>query len=96
MQNQNFSNRMHGDDLLPRIKRRLGILGIFIFLLGMMSMSPLIQASDASLKEDAKKAGRAAGTAVREVGQGAKKVGKEIGHGARDAGREFRKAVKGH
>lgn len=59
-----------------------------------------------TLREGARDAGRATGSAVRDVGQGAKKVGKEIvegtkeagkavGSAAREGGREFKKAVKG-
>lgn len=63
-------------------------------------------AGDRSLKEDAKEAGHAVGSALHEVGHGAKKVGKEIGHGAKEAGKaiggaakeggkEFHRAIKG-
>lgn len=58
------------------------------------------------LKDDAKRAGHAVGTAAHDIGHGAKKVGKEIGQGAKEAGKaiggaakeggkEFRRAVKG-
>lgn len=50
---------------------------------------------DSSLKDDARKAGRATGSAVREVGQGLKQAGKEIGAAAKEGGKEFRRAVKG-
>ncbi len=43
-------------------------------------------AKEESVKEDARKAGRAVGSAAREVWQGAKKAGKEIGHEAKKAG----------
>ena len=48
-----------------------------------------------SAKEDARKAGRATGSALREVGQGLKQAGKEIGSAAKEGGKEFRRAVKG-
>jgi len=51
--------------------------------------------ADSSLKDDSRKAGRAAGGAVREVVQGVKKAGKEIGSAAKEGGKEFRRAVKG-
>jgi len=46
------------------------------------------------IKEDARKAGRAVGSATREVWEGAKKTGKEIGHDARKAGRTISDAAK--
>lgn len=63
-------------------------------------------AEEESLKQGAKRAGRAAGEVVHDIGQGAKQVGKEIGQGAKkvgktvgeaasEGGKEFRKAVKG-
>lgn len=55
----------------------------------------LAAAADSSLKQDARKAGRATGKAVREVGQGVKQAGKEIGAAAKEGGKEFRRAVKG-
>ena len=62
-------------------------------------------AEEESLKEGAKRAGRAAGTVVHDIGHAAKKVGQEIGQGAKQAGKavgeaakeggkEFRRAVK--
>ncbi len=59
-----------------------------------------------NLKEGAKKAGHAAGSAVHDISHGAKKAGKEIAHDAKKAGkeigqaakeggREFRRALKG-
>jgi hypothetical protein len=58
-----------------------------------------------SIKEDARKAGRAVGSATREVWQGAKKAGKEVGHEAKKAGQavggaakegaQFKRAFKG-
>jgi hypothetical protein len=48
-------------------------------------MSPLpVRAAD--VKDDARQAGRAAGSTVRDIGQGAKNVGKEIGQGAKKVG----------
>lgn len=69
------------------------------------ALSPA-SAEEQSLKDDAKRAGHAAGSAARDIGQGAKKVGKEIGQGAKEAGKaiggaakeggkEFQRAVKG-
>ncbi len=63
-------------------------------------------AKEESVKEDARKAGRAVGSAAREVWQGAKKAGKEVGHEAKKAGQavggaakegaqEFKRAFKG-
>ena len=63
-------------------------------------------AKEESVKEDARKAGRAVESAVREVWQGAKKAGKEVGHEAKKAGQavggaakegaeEFKRAFKG-
>lgn len=63
-------------------------------------------AEEESLKQGAKRAGRATGAVVHDIGQGAKQVGKEIGQGAKkvgktvgeaasEGGKEFRKAVKG-
>ena len=71
-------------------------------------LTGFVQAANAeeSLKDGAKHAGHALGTAVHDVGHGAKKVGKEIGHDAKQAGkavgnaakeggREFKRAIKG-
>jgi hypothetical protein len=63
-------------------------------------------AEEQNLKDGAKHAGHAVGTAAHDIGHGAKKVGKEIGQGAKEAGKviggaakeggkEFRRAVKG-
>jgi hypothetical protein len=68
-------------------------------------MVALTQAEE-SLRDGARKAGRATGEAIHDVGQGAKKIGKEVvqgtkdagkavGSAAREGGREFKKAVKG-
>lgn len=65
-----------------------------------------VTGAEESLKQGAKRAGRAAGDVVHDIGQGAKQVGKEIGQGAKkvgktvgeaatEGGKEFRKAVKG-
>jgi hypothetical protein len=51
-------------------------------------------AEEGSLKEDARKAGRAIGSATREVWQGAKKAGKEVGHEAKKAGQAVGGAAK--
>jgi hypothetical protein len=42
-----------------------------------------------------KKAGRAVGSAVREIGKGAKEAGKAVGQAAKEGGKEFKRAVKG-
>ncbi|MHB8454366.1 MAG: hypothetical protein ACYDDO_06635 [Acidiferrobacterales bacterium] len=47
-----------------------------------------------SLKEGAKKAGHAAGSAVHDIGHGVKKAGKEIAHDAKKAGKEIGQAAK--
>ncbi len=51
-------------------------------------------AKEESMKDDARKAGRAVGSATREVVQGAKKAGKEIGREAAKAGRAVGGAAK--
>ena len=51
-------------------------------------------AREESIKEDARKAGRAVGSAAREVGQGAKKAGQEIGREAAKAGKAVGGAAK--
>jgi len=63
-------------------------------------------AKEEGIKEDARKAGRAVGSATREVVQGAKKAGKEIGReatkvgkavggAAKEGAREVKRAFKG-
>jgi len=72
------------------------ILTLFWVLCGMaVPLTGVASETGTSLKEDARKAGRATGSAVREVGQGLKQAGKEIGSAAKEGGREFRRAVKG-
>jgi len=51
-------------------------------------------AKEESVKEDARKAGRAVGSAAREVWQGAKKAGKEVGHEAKKTGQAVGGAAK--
>ena len=58
-------------------------------------------AEDSTLKDGAKDAGRAIGTAAREVGKGAKKIGKAVGEAAKEGAeavkegaKEFKRAVK--
>lgn len=66
--------------------------GLALMLAGaLMSAS----AEEVSIKDGAKKAGHAAGSAAREIGHGAKNVGKTIGGAAKEGGREFRRALKG-
>lgn len=71
-----------------------------------IAVIPRALAGEDGLKDGARKAGRAIGSATREVVQGAAKVGKEIGHGAakagkavgsaaREGGREVKRAFKG-
>lgn len=57
--------------------------------------APTSFAEEATLKDGAKNAGHAVGSAVREVGKGAKKAGKAVGKAAKEGGKEFRRAVKG-
>lgn len=59
-------------------------------------------AEEPTLKENAKEAGRAVGTGIREVGAGAKQVGvavgeraKEVVEAAKEGGKELKRAVKG-
>lgn len=82
----------------PPLKVVLGILCLMLVTTA--------GAEEESLKQGAKRAGRATGAVVHDIGQGAKQVGKEIGQGAKkvgktlgeaasEGGKEFRKAVKG-
>lgn len=59
-------------------------------------------AEESTIKENAKEAGRAVGTGVREVAAGAKQVGtavgeaaKEVVEAAKEGGKELKRAVKG-
>ena len=54
-----------------------------------IAVIPHALAGEESLKDGARKAGRAIGSTTREVVQGAAKVGKEIGHGAAKVGKEI-------
>lgn len=76
-----------------------------LFAVTIVVVSPALAEED-GLVDGARKAGRAIGSATREVFHGAKKAGKEIGHGAAKAGkavgsaaaegaRELKRAVKG-
>lgn len=91
--------------MISGLRAPRGVLALSIamacFLLG-----PSAWAEEESLKQGAKRAGRAAGEVVHDIGEGAKQVGKEIGQGAKkvgktvgeaasEGGKEFRKAVKG-
>jgi hypothetical protein len=69
------------------------VLCVAALALNLAGVSPSI-AEEQGLKEDAKKAGRAVGSAAREVWQGAKKAGKEIGHTAAKAGKAVGGAAK--
>ena len=62
-----------------------------LLLFGPVSAS----AEEENLKDGAKKAGHAMGSAVREIGRGAKKAGKTVGQAAKEGGKEFHKAIKG-
>lgn len=55
---------------------------------------PFALATEESAKDDARKAGRAVGSAAREVWKGTKKAGKEIGRGAKKAGKEIGHGAK--
>jgi hypothetical protein len=89
------------DEGMTHIKRytRLFALAALAFVAGCAS------AEDSTLKEGARDAGRAVGTAAREVGKGAKKVGKAVGaaakegaqtvsEAARQGAKEFKRAVQ--
>lgn len=59
-------------------------------------------AQESTIKENAREAGRAVGTGVREVAKGAKQVGtavgqtaKEVVEAAKEGGKELKRAVKG-
>ncbi len=55
---------------------------------------PFALAKEESVKDDARKAGQAVGSAAREVWKGTKKAGKEIGHGAKKVGKTVGGAAK--
>ena len=84
------------------LRYRITICATAISLL----VAHISSAKEEGVKEDARKAGQAVGSAAREVWQGAKKAGKEIGHEAKKAGQavggaakegaqEFKRAFKG-
>jgi hypothetical protein len=64
-------------------------VSVFLFCFTLSS----VYAED-GVKDDAKKAGRAVGSVVHEVGQGTKKVGKEIGQEAKKIGKAVGGAAK--
>ena len=72
------------------IKRHVKVLALaaLVFVAGCAS------AEDSTLKEGARDAGRAVGTAAREVGQGAKKVGKAVGETAKKGAKAVSDAAK--
>jgi len=79
------------------VSRNAGWLrGVLVLLWCCGTLGHPAFADGTPVKEDARKAGRTVGSAIRDVGQGAKKAGKEIGQAAREGGREFRKAIRGH
>ena len=72
----------------------------------LFALAGAVHAEEKTLKEGAKEAGHAVGTAVREVGHETKKVTKkagkavkkaatETGHAFRDGAKEFKSAGKG-
>lgn len=94
---------------MPIKKLNLGALRALSMALGISCLMSVTTtgAEEESLKEGAKRAGRATGAVVHDIGQGAKQVGKEIGQEAKkvgkavgeaatEGGKEFRKAVKGN
>jgi hypothetical protein len=50
--------------------------------------------AEGDMTQDARKAGRAVGEVMHDIGHGAKKVGKEIGQGARKVGKAVGDAAK--
>ena len=77
---------------------------LFATIVATVLIGPVAFAAEkeSSVKEGAKEAGYAVGSAIREVGLGAKEVGKAIGHAAKEGveavkegGREIKKGVKG-
>jgi hypothetical protein len=70
---------------MPTKRRRIAACTA-LFAVNIAVISPAL-AGDDSLRDGARKTGRAIGSATREVFQGAAKVGKEIGHGAAKAGK---------
>src|SRR5258708_40275640 len=74
------------------MKLRNRVMGCTAATLRLIAGTP--GAKEESLKEDAGKAGRAVGSAAREVWQGAKRPGKEVGHEAKKAGQAVGGAAK--
>ncbi|MGB5082341.1 MAG: hypothetical protein WBO23_16560 [Burkholderiales bacterium] len=62
--------------------------GIALLVLGIAGASSGAAAEE-SLKDGARKAGRAVGSTAREAWQGSKKAGKKIGHEAAKVGKEI-------
>jgi len=60
----------------------------------LLALGPARAMSEEGIKDDARKAGRAVGSAAREVWQDTKKAGKEIGHEAKKAGLAVGDAAK--
>ena len=75
---------------MSNIKRYMQVFAIaaLAFVAGCAS------AEDSTLKEGARDAGRAVGTAAREVGKGAKKVGKTVGEAAKKGAKTVSEAAK--
>lgn len=86
---------------MPELPGSTSFLRSSLFLVALtvaaVAASPVLASGEkTSIKEDARKAGRATGSALHEVGQGLKQAGKEVGAAAKEGGREFRKAIKGN
>lgn len=56
-------------------------------LLALATGMPVTILAEESIKDGAKKAGRAVGSTAHDIGQGAKEVGKDVGKGAKKAGK---------
>jgi hypothetical protein len=80
---------------IPRTTTLLRLLACMCVSLVFAMSLPVASAEDTSLKDGAKRAGHAVGSAVREIGQGAKKAGKAVGNAAKEGGKEFSRALKG-
>jgi hypothetical protein len=75
---------------MSNIKRYVQVLALAALAL----VAGCACAEDSSLKEGARDAGRAVGTAAREVGEGAKKVGKAVGDAAKKGAKAVSEAAK--
>ena len=75
---------------MKHMKRCLPALALTV----LAAVAGCASAEDSTLKEGARDAGRAVGTAAREVGKGAKKVGKAVGEAAKDGALAVSEAAK--